>query len=295
MGLLQSADSKRQARSAPPATLRPMISAIANTVRYRELLAVLVWKNIIVRYKQAYLGLAWSILKPLTLMVIFTLMRSIIGINTGSTPYPVLAFAALLVWTLFQESASEGINSIVGNAHLIRKIYFPREVFPLTAVLTKLVEFCINLVVLGLLMAWYGISPTATVLWLPIIVIYTLLAALCIAFAGAALNAYYRDVAAGLPLLLSMMMFLSPIIYPLSMVQDKLLVQRAGGDWSGILYTLYTMNPMAGIIDAMQRTLLLGAMPDRDAIMPGALVVATLLPLSYLYFKRAEAYFVDVI
>ena len=272
-----------------------MISAIANTVRYRELLAVLVWKNIIVRYKQAYLGLAWSILKPLTLMLIFTLMRSIIGINSGSTPYPVLAFAALLVWTLFQESASEGINSIVGNAHLIRKIYFPREVFPLTAVLTKLVEFCINLVVLAALMAWYGITPTATVVWLPLIVVYTLLAALCIAFAGAALNAFYRDVAAGLPLLLSLMMFLSPIIYPLSMVQDKLLVQRAGGEWSKALYTLYTMNPMAGIIDAVQRTLLMNKPPDPDAILPGLIVVAVALPLSYLFFKRAEAYFADVV
>lgn len=272
-----------------------MISAVSNTVRYRELLAVLVWKNIIVRYKQAYLGLAWSVLKPLTLMVIFTLMRSIIGINSGSTPYPVLAFAALLVWTLFQESASEGINSIVGNAHLIRKIYFPREVFPLTAVLTKLVEFGINLVVLAALMAWFGIVPTATAWWLPLLALYTLLASLCIAFAGAALNVYYRDVAAGLPLMLSLMMFLSPIIYPLTMVQDRLLVQRAGGEWSETLYTLYTMNPMAGIVDAVQRTLLMGQPPDMQAMWPGMVVVAVLLPLSYWYFKRAEAYFVDVI
>jgi lipopolysaccharide transport system permease protein len=272
-----------------------MISAITTTVRYRELLAALVWKNIIVRYKQAYLGLTWSVLKPLTMMVIFTLMRSIIGIDSGDTPYPLLAFAALLVWTLFQESASEGINSIVGNTHLIRKIYFPREVFPLTSVLTKLVEFCINLVVLAALMAWYAITPQATALWLPLIVIYTLLASLCIAFAGAALNAFYRDVAAGLPLMLSLMMFLSPIIYPLSMVQDKLLVQRAGGDWSNMLYITYTMNPMAGIIDAVQRTLLMGKAPDFHAMLPGMALVAVLLPLSYLYFKRAEAYFVDVI
>jgi len=272
-----------------------MLSAVTNAVRYRELIAVLVWKNVVVRYKQAYLGLAWAVLKPLTLMFIFTLMRSIIGIKTGSTPYPVLAFAALLIWSLFQESASEGINSIVGNAHLIRKIYFPREVFPLTSVLTKLVEFCINLVVLALLMAWYGITPAPTAFWLPLIVVYTLLAALCIAFAGAALNAYYRDVAAGLPLALSLMMFLSPIIYPLALVQDKLLVQRAGGQWSDLLYTLYTLNPLAGIIDAMQRTLLMGNAPDAHAMLPGMVVVAVTLPLSYLYFKRAEAYFVDVI
>jgi len=111
---------------------------------YRELMLALAWKNITIRYKQAYLGLVWAILKPVMLMVIFTLVRSFIGIETEGIPYPVLTFAALLPWIFFQESASEGINSVTSNAALIKKIYFPREVFPLTAMITKTVELSIS-------------------------------------------------------------------------------------------------------------------------------------------------------
>ena len=114
-------------------------------MQYRELIAVLAWKNIVLRYKQAYLGVAWSVLKPIMLVAIFTIVRSFVGIDSGNIPYPILTFAALMPWILFQESASEGVTSVVGNANLIRKIYFPREVFPLTSVVTKTVEFGINL------------------------------------------------------------------------------------------------------------------------------------------------------
>ena len=118
-----------------------MISLIRHARDYRELIAALAWKNIIVRYKQAYLGVAWSVLKPVMFVLIFMIMRSFVGIDSGSVPYPVLTFAALMPWILFQESASEGIHSVVSNGLLIKKIYFPREVFPLTAVVTKLLEF----------------------------------------------------------------------------------------------------------------------------------------------------------
>ncbi len=117
-----------------------MIRIVRNLYRYRELIAALVWKNIVLRYKQAYLGILWAILKPIMLMLIFTLVRSFVGIETGDIPYPILTFAALLPWVFFQESASEGVNSVTSNAALIKKIYFPREVFPITAMATKLVE-----------------------------------------------------------------------------------------------------------------------------------------------------------
>ena len=272
-----------------------MISAFGSIVSHRELIAALAWKNIAVRYKQAYLGIGWAIIKPVTLMLIFSLLRSIVGIDTGAVPYAVLTFAALLPWLLFQEAASEGVHSVVGNAHLIKKIYFPREVFPLTAVLTKLVEFAINYAILLAMMAWYGIFPGAQALWVPLLVLYAVLVALAIAFAGAALNVYYRDVGAALPLALNLLMYLSPVIYPLMLVQEKLLVQRAAGDWSGTLYTLYTANPLAGLIDAFQRVMLRAEPPDLQALLPGMIVVAVALPLSYLVFKRAESWFADVI
>ena len=264
-------------------------------IAYRELMLTLAWKNIAVRYKQAYLGIAWAVLKPLTLMLIFLLLRAFISIDSGSVPYPVLAYAALLPWLLFQESTSEAINSVVGNAHLIRKIYFPREIFPITAVLTKLTEFAINFVVLLLMMAWFAILPTTQALWVPVIVLYALLAALAIAFIGAAVNVHYRDVAAGISVLLTLLMYASPVIYPLALVQDKLLAKQAAGEWSNALYFLYTLNPLAGIIDAFQRVLLKGLPPDPSAIWPGLAMTLVALPIAYAYFKRAEADFADVI
>ncbi|NMG28280.1 ABC transporter permease [Aromatoleum evansii] len=274
--------------------IQPM-NGLKELCTYRELIAVLAWKNIAVRYKQAYLGIAWAVLKPVTLMLIFTLVKSFVGIDSGDIPYPILTFAALMPWTFFQESASEGVNSVVGNTALIKKIYFPREIFPLTSVVTKLVELGINFLILAGLMAWYGMMPSVQFLWVPVIIAYTVLASLAVAFAGAAINVYYRDVGQALPVLLSLLMYASPVIYPLQLVKDKLLIQQAAGDWSGLLYTLYTLNPLAGIIDAFQSVVLRGQAPDVGAMVPGAMLVAVLLPLSYLYFKRAESYFADVI
>lgn len=271
------------------------MQALKNLIAYRELIIALTTKNLVVRYKQAYLGIAWALIKPLLLVLIFSLVRSFVGIDSGSVPYPILTFAALLPWTFFQESTSEGINSVVGNAHLIKKIYFPREIFPLTAVVTKLVELGINFIVLALLMIWYAMVPTAQALWVPLIILYTILASLTLAFTGAALNVYYRDMGAALPVVLSLLMYASPVIYPLQLVKDKLLVQQAAGEWSTFLYTIYTLNPLAGIIDSFQNAMLRGLPPDFQAMLPGMILVFALLPLSYLYFKRAEAYFADVI
>ena len=272
-----------------------MIRALKNIVQYRELIAVLAWKNIALRYKQAYFGIGWAILKPLTLMLVFTLVRSFVGIPSGSVPYPILAFAALMPWIFFQESASEGVQSVVANAALIRKIYFPREAFPITAIMTKLVELGINVLILAGLMAWYGMVPTLHIAWVPLIIVYTMLTSLTIALAGAAINVYYRDMGTALPVLLSLLMYASPVIYPLELVKNKLLVERAAGAWSDALYVLYTLNPLAGIIESFQNVVLRGAPPDFMAMMPGAILVAIMLPLSYLFFKRAESYFADVI
>jgi len=272
-----------------------MITFAKNLYDYRELLATLAWKNITMRYKQAYLGIAWAILKPLALMVIFTLVRGFVGIDSGDVPYPILTFAALMPWIFFQESTTDGVNSVVANAHLIRKIYLPREIFPITSVVTKLVDLGINFLMLAGLMAWYGMAPSIFMLWVPLIVAYTVVVAMTISLFGAAINVYYRDIAQALPLMLSLLMYASPVIYPLQLVKDTLLVQQAMGDWSEAFYTIYTMNPLAGIIDAFQSVVLRGTAPDLVAMMPGAILVVSLLPFSYYFFKRAESYFADVI
>lgn len=268
---------------------------IKNLYKYRELIAALVWKNIVVRYKQAYLGILWAVLKPLMLMLIFTLVKSFVGIESGDIPYPILTFAALLPWVFFQESASEGINSVTSNAALIKKIYFPREVFPLTSMVTKLVELIISFVILAGMMIYYHMTPTVYALWVPAIILYTMITALTISFFGAAINVYYRDVSQALPVLLSLLMYASPVMYPLQLVHKKLIEEQAAGDWSENLYILYTLNPLAGIIDGFQRTMLKGLPPDFNALYPGAIMIFIFLPFSYVFFKRAENWFADVI
>jgi len=268
---------------------------LSNVLRYRELLMVLVWKNIAVRYKQAYLGMLWALLKPVMLMLIFTLVRAFVGIDSGDIPYPILTFAALLPWTFFQEAVLDSTNSIVTNAHLIRKIYFPREIFPITSLLTKLVEFGVSSIILIGMMAYYEFVPTLQALWVPILILYTLLTALSVALAGAAINVYYRDVGQAVPIVLTLLMYASPTIYPLQLVKERLLEQQAAGDWSELLYFVYTLNPLAGIIDGFQNTLLRGAPPDASVIWPGLILVLVFLPLSYSFFKRAETHFADVI
>lgn len=272
-----------------------MVATLKNLAAYHELIGVLAWKNIVLRYKQAYLGVAWAILKPLVLMMVFVLVRSFIGIDSGDVPYPVLTFAALCLWIFLQESMSEGVSSVVSNANLIRKIYFPREIFPITAVFTKLVELLITLTLLGFMMAAYSIGPSAHVVWVPIIVLYVVLVSLTVVLAGAAVNVWYRDVANAIPVVLNVLMYASPILYPLFLVERKLLVERAAGDWSELFYVLYTLNPMAGAIDSFQNVLLRGLPPNFSAMAPGAVLVAVLLPASYLLFKRAEAHFADVV
>lgn len=272
-----------------------MITAFKNLYQYRELIYALVWKNIVIRYKQSYLGVLWAVLKPIMLMLIFTLVRSFVGIETGDIPYPILTFAALLPWVFFQESVSEGVNSVTTNSPLIKKIYFPREVFPITAMATKLVELGISFFILAGMMIYYKMVPTIYALWVPAIIFYTIVVALTISLFGAAINVYYRDMSQALPVALSLLMYGSPVMYPLSLVHKKLIDEQAAGEWSNDLYTLYTLNPLAGIIDSFQRVLLKGLPPDFNALYPGIILTLVILPFSYLFFKRAENWFADVI
>ena len=201
----------------------------------------------------------------------------------------------LIPWVFFQESASEGVNSVTSNAALIKKIYFPREVFPITAMVTKIVELIISFVILAGMMIFYKMMPTIYALWVPVIILYTMIVALTISFFGAAINVYYRDMSQALPVVLSLLMYGSPVMYPLSLVHQKLIVEQAAGIWSNDLYTLYTLNPLAGIIDSFQRVLLKGLPPDYNALYPGIILTFVILPFSYLFFKRAENWFADVI
>lgn len=268
---------------------------ILNLYQYRELLQVLAWKEITLRYKQSHLGLIWLVLRPLMLVAIFMVVRSFVGIDSGAVPYALLTYCAMVPWLFFQEAASNGVGSVVNHANLVKKIYFPREILPLASLAATSAQLLIGLVVLALMMAWYQWAPTWQVLWVPLLVLYTMVAALTISLVGAAVNVYSRDASQGIPLLLGMAMYLTPVVYPLELVHRALVDRQAAGGWSDTLYALYLVNPMTGVIDSFQRVLLKAQAPDWGTMVPGALLVAVLLPLSYAFFKRAEAYFADVI
>lgn len=272
-----------------------MIKLLRSLYSYRELMRVLVWKNVTLRYKQSHLGLLWVILRPLVLVAMFMVVRSFVGIDSGPVPYALLTYCAMVPWVFFQEAATDGVGSVVGHANLIKKIYFPREIFPLASLFTKTVELGIGLAVLALMMLWYQWAPGWNALWVLPLLVYTMLVALTISLAGAALNVFSRDLSQAVPLLLGLAMYLSPVMYPLTLVQRALVQNQMAGNASDMLYHLYTLNPMVGVITNMQRCLLADEAPDWAIVAPGAALIAVLLPISYWFFKRAEAYFADVI
>jgi lipopolysaccharide transport system permease protein len=270
--------------------IRPAASAwlhvgdhIERLREYGDLLYTLSVHRINVRYKQTSLGVAWALLQPLMMMVVFTAVFSVLAkMPSDGTPYALFAFSGLLPWTFFSTSVTSGTNSLIAHTQLITKVYFPREILPITYVIAGLFDFAIGFVVLLALMSWYSF-PLAAVAWnlLPII---GLLAAwiLSVSLVLAAAQVRFRDIGVALPVLVQILMFASPVIYPLSLVPE------AWRDW-------YLMNPMAGIVSSFRDILLHQSAPDPHPLRIACLVTALALPAAYLFFKRAEATMADVI
>ncbi|MGH7773112.1 MAG: ABC transporter permease [Candidatus Binatia bacterium] len=250
---------------------------------YRELLYFLVLRDIQVRYKQTVIGAGWAILQPLMTMVIFTVIFSTFAkIPSDGLPYPIFAYTALLPWTYFAQALSSSGTSLVGNANLISKVYFPRLLIPLSSVLAPVVDFLLSfLVVLGL-MVWYGIVPTWGMLALPLFLLVAVMTALAMGLWLAPLNVKYRDVRHTIPFLLQIWMYASPVAYPVSLVPEQ---------WR----MLYGLNPMAGVIEGFRWALLGKTSPDFMVMAVSAVIVLTLLLGGIVYFKRMERTFADVV
>jgi len=249
---------------------------------YRELLYFLVWRDVKVRYKQTALGAAWAVLQPVLTMVVFSIFFGRLAkVPSDGVPYPVFAYAALLPWQLFAYALTESANSLVGSQHLIKKVYFPRLVVPISSVLAGLVDFGISFFVLLGLMVYYGILPTGAVALLPLFVLLALATALAVGLWLSALNVQFRDVRYTIPFLTQFWMFATPVAYPSSLVPAR---------WRPLL----GLNPMAGVVDGL-RWALLG-----QHVAPGPLVwvsigaVVLLLLGGLMYFRRMEATFADV-
>lgn len=250
---------------------------------YRELLYFLIWRDIKVRYKQTALGAAWAVLQPLLTMIIFSIIFGrLAGIPSDGLPYPVFTFAGLLPWQLFAHALTESGNSLVANQQLITKVYFPRLLIPMSAVLAGLVDFLIAFVVLIGLMLFYGITPTWAILFLPLFLLFALGTALAVGLWLSALNVEYRDVRYTLPFLTQIWFFATPIAYSSSLLPEP---------WR----VLYGLNPMAGVVEGFRWALFGKVGGIEPLIVVSALVVCALLFGGMAYFRRMEKTFADVV
>jgi homopolymeric O-antigen transport system permease protein len=250
---------------------------------YRELLYFLVWRDVKVRYKQTTIGAAWAIIQPLMTMIIFTLIfDKFAKMPSDGLPYPLFIYAALLPWNYFARSLSQSINSVVGEAHLITKVYFPRLLLPVSATLSGIIDFGISFVFLLGMMAWFGVVPTWSVLVLPLFLLLTMLTALSVGFWLSVINVRYRDVGQAIPFLVQLWMFVSPVAYPVSVVPEK---------WR----FLYSLNPMTGVIEGFRWALLGNEIRDLVPIAISIAVVLALLFGGIIFFKRMEETFADVV
>jgi lipopolysaccharide transport system permease protein len=255
--------------------------------RYRDLFAFLAWRDLLVRYKQTVFGVLWAVLRPLLTMLIFVVIFSrVAGLPSGGVPYAILVLGGMLPWQFFASALSESSNSLVSNANLLTKIYFPRIILPTSAVIVALVDFAITLVLLGLVMAWYAYLPPPRILLLPLFVVLALLAALGPGLIATALNVRYRDFRFVIPFVVQFGLYLSPVGFRSEVIEEKL------GPAARLLFSL---NPMVGVIDGFRWCI--GAEPELHV---GSLVLSLVTSLVLLwvgvrYFRSTEKGFADVI
>lgn len=251
--------------------------------QYRELIYILVWRDVTVRYKQTLLGVAWAMFQPVATMLIFTVVFSVMGkIPSDGFPYPVFLYAGLLPWFYVSQALSRGGTSLVGEAPLISKVYFPRLILPLSATIAPLVDLALAFVAFLGLMAWFGILPTWRILSLPL---FAALAATITLAAGlwiSALYVKYRDVGHILPMLIQLWMFVSPILYPVSKVPES---------WRA----LYAMNPVVSVVEGFRWALIPGFQVDFTMFLPSLGVVFVVFIGGLIYFRSMERTFADVI
>lgn len=251
--------------------------------KFRELLYFLVWRDIKVRYKQTIIGAGWAVFQPLMTMLMFTaVFGQVIKIPSDGIPYPVFTFTALLLWMFFSQSVSRSGASLVGEAQLIKKIYFPRLIVPLSSVVSPLFDLCFSLPILAVLLIIYGLLPGWQVVLLPFFVLAALMTAVALGLWLSALNAQYRDVGHVIPFMMQLWMFASPIVYPQSLIPEQ---------WR----YLYNLNPMVGIIQGFRWTILGGTPPSLYALALNSVIVLVIFVTGVMYFRRVEPIMPDII
>jgi lipopolysaccharide transport system permease protein len=282
-----SAGTRPAAVGRRPAQIRPRPGLLSLDLvevwRCRELLGVFVMRELKVRYKQAAIGAFWALIQPVVAVAIFTLIFGHFAkMPSGGVPYVVFAFAAVLPWTYFADALRRGAMGLIGDAELVRKIYFPRLITPLALVAAPLADFAAGFCVLLALLAWFRLAPGPQVLLLPAFVLVAMLLALALALWLAPVSVRYRDVGHALPFLIQVWLYASPVAYPETIVPAR---------WR----PLYDLNPMVGVISGFRWALLGSARPDFQAMGLGLAVIVALLAGGLVFFRRMERSFADVI
>ena len=250
---------------------------------YRELLSVLAWRDVSVRYKQSIVGVGWVLVQPLASALLFTVIFGHFArLPSDGLPYPVFAYSALLPWNFFSRAFSDTSNSLVGATHLVTKVYFPRLILPLSRVLGGLVDFAVSLLVLALLMGWYGVRPGWAVLLLPLFLALAGAAALGVGLWLTALHVRYRDVGYVIPFVLQLWMFATPVAYSGAIVPER---------WR----PLYGLNPMVGVVEGFRWALLGTAPPHAAGLAVTAAIELAVLVGGLYYFRRAEQSIADYV
>lgn len=253
--------------------------------RYRELFMFLVWRDILVRYKQTVIGAAWAVLRPFLTMIVFTVVFGKLAKlpAEGEAPYAIMVYAAMLPWQFFANSLSEASSSLIGNANLISKVYFPRLIIPTSSVITGFVDFLISGVILAAIMVWYRFVPGWRIVTLPLFIATAFAAAMGIGLWLAALNVKYRDFRYIVPFIVQFGLYISPVGFSSKIVPEK---------WR----LLYSLNPMVGVIDGFRWAILGG---ESNIYLPGFMlslaVIASVMLWGVYYFRKTEKSFADVI
>lgn len=271
------------AEGRPAAPARPgLASDLRDLWAYRELLYFLTWRDVKVRYKQSLLGVAWAIVQPLLMMLVFSIFFGrLAGIPSGNVPYPLFAYAGLVPWVFFSNAVTSSGNSLVANAHLITKAYFPRMIIPCAAVAASFVDFAVAFATLLGLMGYYRMGPSPGILLLPVLVLLTVALALGVGMWLSALNVKYRDVRHALPFLIQLWLFATPIIYPSELAPPR---------WRWLL----ALNPLAGLIEGY-RSSLFGSPFDWSYLTVSALSTLLAITLSFRAFRRMQKSFADIV
>jgi lipopolysaccharide transport system permease protein len=259
------------------------VARLREVWEYRQLLGYLTWRDVGVRYKQTVLGVAWAVLQPLMMMAVYGIIFGALArVPSDGLPYPVFALCGLVPWQLFAFALSASANSLVNNERLVTKIYFPRLIIPIAAVLSGLVDFLVAFLVLAAMMVYYRISPTPAILLLPLFVMLGLVAAIAVGIGLAALNVRFRDVRHGLPFLTQLWMLATPIAYPSTLIPEA---------WRPLI----GLNPMAGVVEGFRWALLGSRTLPSELLLVSVAVVLVFLGMSVAYFLSVERSFADVI